>query len=243
MSEQCILRAIRLNNKGVRYLRHSRYDEAMTALGTALRLVKASPLMHKYDDEADRRKEAGLNPVSLHTIGMTRVDFLLLEVPSFSLSCGEDRNKPSCPQESCYVCCSPVEISESISKLGSIEFQTFALLIIFNLALAYHMKAIKNSEHQDFLRALKLYEIVCQSQDNGHRELPLIHSMALINNLGHIHLYLQDRAKSIQCFEHLLATLMYAAEIGEGKETLQHFEGFLLNALRLVVNVNAASAA
>jgi tetratricopeptide (TPR) repeat protein len=244
MAERCILRAIRLNNKGVSYLTHSRYDEATTALGTALNLVKAS-LIYEYDDEARHRKQAGLNPLSRH-ISMAWVEFLLLEVvPLFSLSCcgeEEDRNKPSSPQPS-YVCFSPVEISESLDEVGSIEFQNFSLLIIFNLALAYHMKAIQHSEHKDFVRALKLYEILCQSQDDDQNELPLLHYMALVNNMGHIHLYLQDMAKSKQCFEHLLASLMYAAEIGEGKETLQRFEGFLLNALTLVNNVNAASAA
>jgi tetratricopeptide (TPR) repeat protein len=143
-----------------------------------------------------------------------------------------------------------VEISESLAdatsldELGSMDSQNFAILIIFNLALAYHMKAIRNSERGDFLRAQKLYEIVCQSQENDHQELPMIQAMAVVNNLGHVHLYLQDRAKSKQCFEHLLASLMYAAEIGEEKETLQRFEGFLLNALTLVaIDVNAAPAA
>jgi tetratricopeptide (TPR) repeat protein len=231
MLEQACRGAIRLNNRGVRSLRKGLYEDASAIILEGLELVKTA--MRDTDENDEQIYSSDDHIISLGT------DFVFLEASSSSYSL--DGECQSQQELSYHVFFSPVEIPVNSVQLAISPHQ-ISLFLIFNLALAHHLGGIKNSNLEQFENALKLYELVHKMQFQEQVELSYLFTMALTNNLGHIHLCLKNTRRSKQCFEHLLAILMYFVEGGEG-EKVEHLEGFFYNATSLVLRTSPAPAA
>lgn len=124
-----------------------------------------------------------------------------------------------------------ISSSGSHVETGSLSSLELSLMITFNIGLAYHLLGIRNLNHNhnhnqstdsdsgntgmgksqqlELHKATRLYECVYKTCHTQNVSLCLIHSMGLINNLGHVHWVLNHTYESQKCFEQLLETLMY----------------------------------
>jgi tetratricopeptide (TPR) repeat protein len=120
-----------------------------------------------------------------------------------------------------------------------------SVIIIFNLALAHQLAAKKQSSkrsRQYLRKAARLYELAHGLyNENSEFEESAVFIMASVNNLGLIYQELRDANKAQKCFQHLLSTLMFLVDCGEGN--VSEFEGFFRNTSHLIVQETTAGAA
>jgi tetratricopeptide (TPR) repeat protein len=122
-------------------------------------------------------------------------------------------------------------------------------MIIFNIALAYHLSALATSDkkHQSkkLRKATTLYEMAYGLQGrNAQLENNVMFTMAAMNNLGVIYLQLEDRETASKCFQSLLSTVMFLVDLGAAKVCCdEDLDGFLRNVTNLVSGSSFAAAA
>ena len=84
----------------------------------------------------------------------------------------------------------------------------------------------------------------CQQRQHSHQILmkqvihvgvPVIHSMALVSNLGQIHHALGDHHKAEMCMQYLLSTLMYVIDCGKVDTLGNSMDGFF-NMIRPLIS-------
>ena len=91
-------------------------------------------------------------------------------------------------------------------------------------------------------KALQMYELAYAMQMQNSIDMTLQPTMIIMSNVGHIHKILGNRENSMQCFQHLLSTIMFLVEAGE-RDHIFEFDGFFENILKTVyANAPAAAA-
>eukprot|EP00539_Tryblionella_compressa_P006269 CAMPEP_0178752662 /NCGR_PEP_ID=MMETSP0744-20121128/11183_1 /TAXON_ID=913974 /ORGANISM="Nitzschia punctata, Strain CCMP561" /LENGTH=234 /DNA_ID=CAMNT_0020406397 /DNA_START=379 /DNA_END=1083 /DNA_ORIENTATION=+ len=120
----------------------------------------------------------------------------------------------------------------------------FSACAIFNLALAYQLKAYDSKDKKRYLKkAARLYELA----HNLHRDEELgsvLFAMACVNNLGVISKHLGDLNTSKLCFAHLLSTLMFVLiHDGPQRDIIMGVDGFFKNAASCELGTKTAPAA
>jgi tetratricopeptide (TPR) repeat protein len=124
-------------------------------------------------------------------------------------------------------------------------------ILLFNLALAYHLWALKELEEQDqtmtfeserkLKKALIFYEMSFSIQvDLGSMSITSI--LALVNNCASIYQQLDKKKRAEKFYSHMLSTLMAMIELGEASE-VEQLEGFLHNVSKLILKEVVAPAA
>mmetsp|Transcript_8730 Transcript_8730/g.15897 ORF Transcript_8730/g.15897 Transcript_8730/m.15897 type:complete len:229 (+) Transcript_8730:148-834(+) len=220
--------AIELNNNGVQLLKAGDLNAAIYTVAKGLDMMKTimeNPQNVETHSSTDEDDENMLNEDDLKLAFM-------------ETSCD---NHGMCHQQPSYVFCSPIEIPADATGLLPLKV---SLLMVFNLALAHHLNGIKTSDCDQLEKALRLYECVYRISHEENVDLSVLHAMALTNNLGHIHLILQDTQKSQKCFEQLLATLIYFVEVSENNsDEIENLKGFFSNATGLSMTKCTAPAA
>ena len=73
--------------------------------------------------------------------------------------------------------------------------------------------------------------------------VPVIHSMALVSNLGQIHHALGDHHKAEMCMQYLLSTMMYVIDCGKVDTLGNSMDGFFNMILPLISKDYPAPAA
>jgi tetratricopeptide (TPR) repeat protein len=120
-----------------------------------------------------------------------------------------------------------------------------SVIIIFNLALAHQLDAMKQPSKRSrkcLKKAAKLYELAHSIyHENNDFEESAVFVLASVNNLGLIYQELHDTNTAQKCFQHLLSTLMFLVDCGEGN--VSEFEGFFRNTSHLIVKETTAAAA
>jgi hypothetical protein len=126
---------------------------------------------------------------------------------------------------------------------------------MYNMALAHHMNALFNCTEQDdrqagLDQAVALYELAynvhMQEEDAN---LSVEFTMAIVNNLGHIHRLKGDETKADQCFNHLLSTILFlqsyngSSSSSNNNTTCQTPEVFVQSVTHLILKASAAAAA
>lgn len=135
----------------------------------------------------------------------------------------------------------PISVNDKLpkSKLRT----TLSLIATFNLAICHHRTAIMNNMDRISLRkALQLYELAYAIQMQEGIDMTLTPTMIIMSNVGHIHKILGNEDNALQCFQHLLSTLMFLVEAGE-RDMVWEFDGFFDNILRTVYADSPAAAA
>jgi tetratricopeptide (TPR) repeat protein len=223
--------AIELNNRGVQLLRNGDLPEAICVIAQGLDMMKTIL-------ESPRTVETQTESVVDEDFDGMIVEDLNL---SFMETSCDHINSLYYQQQQSYVFCSPTEIP-SDAALPSLKV---SLLMVFNLALAHHLNGIQVSDYDQLEKALRLYECVYRISHEEEVDLSVLHAMALTNNLGHIHLILEDTQKSQKCFEQLLATLIYYVEVSDGQNEreIESMKGFFSNATGLSMIKSTAPAA
>jgi len=143
---------------------------------------------------------------------------------------------------------------------------TLPFIIMLNLALAYHSKAIKEEDDESssltgFQQAMKLYELVYQLHtdlishhndpntnqfiNNQQRLTSLRLTTIISNNLGEIHRLAGNPMEHQMCLEHLLGVIMYIVHDRIVFDVLDRieFDGILRNVSSTVVEDICATAA
>jgi tetratricopeptide (TPR) repeat protein len=131
----------------------------------------------------------------------------------------------------------PVEIDCSFRASALIS-----TMIIFNLALAHQLLAATHDKKEQLLsKAAKLYEYGFNLQRAEDFESNVLFTLATVNNLGLIHQQLNASDQAKNCFEHLLSSMMYLIDCGEGHGF--EFDGFLRNVSAMISQPSSAAAA
>jgi tetratricopeptide (TPR) repeat protein len=223
----------KLNKRGVFQINEGSYDDAVTTLTKALKTVKlAMPIDTSLDDTTCSNAESPSNDFHCEFVSKTgRSSFLVRSI----------ENGRIC-QSSIFR--DPIHISGSLSVLES--FERLSYVVLYNLALAYHLKATEEPVQRlqifNLQKALRLYEHAHHVLMNQDHDMSLLHTMAITNNLGHIHHVLGDEDRAGLCFQHLLSTIIYMVDYGEAEE-IKPFDGFFRNAMTVIAKSSSAPAA
>jgi tetratricopeptide (TPR) repeat protein len=140
-----------------------------------------------------------------------------------------------------FIFLNPIKVPERLPTM-KID-KTLSLITIFNLAICNHRSAIMNNMNKKSLRkALQLYELAYAIQMQEGIDMTLTPTMIIMSNVGHIHKILGNKDNAMQCFQHLLSTLMFLVEAGE-RDMVWEFDGFFQNILKTIYSDSPAAAA
>jgi hypothetical protein len=154
-------------------------------------------------------------------------------------------------EEEMSMYCRPFAISASCQT----SFQSLSLLMMFNLALSFHMSAIQHVSNgarnllyaaRDFESARGVYEVIrtADARSLGSWEATF-YTMVVCNNLCHVYQKLGNVLAARSCQEELLRIVLNCtAGRLNGQEILgPQLEGFIENAWRVFLTPPAAPAA
>ncbi|CAJ1968506.1 unnamed protein product [Cylindrotheca closterium] len=98
-------------------------------------------------------------------------------------------------------------------------------VLLFNTALAHHMLAIEQQQHQALLKAKRLYELAYSAYEMDHN---ILFQFAVINNIVVIDRKLGNEVMPNECLAHLISLFMVFVDQGCNMH-LRHVQGFLVN--------------
>ena len=143
-----------------------------------------------------------------------------------------------------YIFSDPIEIPSEATKAAPSQrlCSKLSMVVMYNLALSFHLSALAQGCIARLARAKKLYELAFQMHLEESCEVTLLYSLALMNNLGLVYQLLNDMERSNQCFQHLLATMMFLLESEEAHK-IKQWDGLMSNVLGLIFTDHAVAAA
>ena len=164
----------------------------------------------------------------------------------------------------------PFLVPKNCIEEGHYMGKATSLIILYNLALAHHLKAITMNDcgsdrnMKVLEQSLKLYELTYQlhCENNGEdqkQSKSLCHpegcngqrvavasirfAMIISNNLGQIHRVAGNSEKHLMCLQHLLSTIMYTVDSNLMILDSSEMDGFYHNVLALMISDHSARAA
>ena len=114
---------------------------------------------------------------------------------------------------------------ESSSSSSSSSLKSLRIKCNEDLRRVYLHKALQLYEHS---HQILMKQVI-------HVGVPVIHSMALVSNLGQIHRALGDHHKAEMCMQYLLSTLMYVIDCGKVDTLGNSMDGFF-NMIRPLIS-------
>jgi len=229
MTNPAFEQAINQANYGASLIEAKDYGDAISNLSAALSFFKRLMALHTNFEEDNE-----LSP-------KTSLDECMKTCsPSSDVSLDVDEEAP----EGQFIYHQPIHIPAK-SALSYTEGIMVSCMIIFNLAIAYHLQGLQEKDAKDIttsmVRALKLYELSFNLQREQQLDNNILFTLAIVSNLGVLHQQLQDQDSSTKCFEHVLSTLMYLTDCGEASK--RYLDGFFVNVTKIVSEPCAAPAA
>jgi tetratricopeptide (TPR) repeat protein len=220
--------AIALNNLAIQHLEQSEFKQAAQVLSQGLSVIRVEiACLDNHDDE----KIEDANDVSRLTSCFHKKS----QKPKVtSAKKYEDQvtdNKPFVFQYPISITDNAIEEDVSYGDLIELSF-----IQLYNLALCHHSSAFSSSHsvsafQNRLQKALSLYELAYAITINEDFQPTALQTMAIVNNIGHIHSALGHTDCASQCFENLLSTIMFVKDCGEQDSIEQGLDGFLSNAL------------
>jgi tetratricopeptide (TPR) repeat protein len=95
-----------------------------------------------------------------------------------------------------------------IPNSGTFTNEQYQFVILYNLALAYHLCSVERQNGAILDAALRLWTLVYRFHWNDDLGLLPLHTCAILNNLGHVYHLLGDAKASRECHESLLCALL-----------------------------------
>jgi hypothetical protein len=219
-------KAICLNNQGVCLIERRLYCDAIRMFTKALEQAKKT-LCGQEDKDGENEEEDDHACSSEHTGSGSCEKSQLSTLPHPQ---HENSEEDVVEADGRYIYRKPIRISSTHNDDSSSH-----VIILFNLALALHMEAIKRKSQDILRRALQLYELGYTLQMQlKDRCLTFSQTMGLVNNCGQIHKQFCQETKANRLFEHLLASLMVAVERGE-VEAGEELDGFFSTTSHLIL--------
>jgi tetratricopeptide (TPR) repeat protein len=219
-----------LNNTGVVFLESGHYDEAVSALTSALGLIKKEMANDSMCSEKNTKQ------CSNRYSSKRKFEFRVTKTPGMFLSTNNN-------SKSSFIFRFPIKPKPGLTVVG------MSVLTMFNLALALHLSGLEDQHSQRLEKALSIYEYAFQIQAQEDVDLSDIFPLAILNNLGHVHTLLQNHEKAELCFQNLLSCMLYILDQQsmerprEEKKTLSScWTGLLSNCTELIFRASSASA-
>ncbi|KAG7350422.1 hypothetical protein IV203_009782 [Nitzschia inconspicua] len=134
--------------------------------------------------------------------------------------------------------------NELANVTGYRERSMISCIIIFNLALAYHLSAadaMVSDTMTALYRALRLYELCFNLLREELGEAIVLFPLAVINNVALVHRQLGNEEPATRCFEMILSTLMCLADQKSVHQL--PLDGFFINTRYLISKDLVAPAA
>eukprot|EP00977_Amphora_coffeiformis_P012502 scaffold3079_cov174-Amphora_coffeaeformis.AAC.13 len=232
MSCQTAAIATSLNNEGISQLEANNFEAAAASFSRGLSVVKKALSSNDWENNSSGPFQTPQES-SEETLAC---QFSKLHDDNSMLDFVDEDEHDILTTEAGFVFQEPIMVLP-----GSLESPSYAFFVklsfiqLYNLALSHHLCALQRSNPEPFLRkALSLYELAYTIHVSEDVELTILQSMAIVNNLGHLHKQLDNIEKSQQCFENLLTTLMFVKDCGE-QDCHQLLDGFLSNVMPLIL--------
>jgi hypothetical protein len=246
MSNSSLFRSVLYNNQGVGCIALGQFDGAIAAFTNSLEILR--PLLADsvvgpaaFEETSSMVMEDACTSSAAHSMEAPTIQLPTTQVkepesPTAAASCctsgGVKRDRGSGRN---FVFRDPIEIPlAALTSQPSEQLYTkLTLVVMYNLALSFHLSALKSTSVSRLLRAKRLYEFVFQMHLEDTCDATLLYSLALMNNLGLIYNVLGDEERSSQCFQHMLATMMFLLECDEA-HTIKQWDGFISNVMFLI---------
>jgi tetratricopeptide (TPR) repeat protein len=227
-----------MNNYGAKYMEKRQYGKAISAFSKALKSTKYIVADHEDVDERCS-EDSGLEWCLKHQ----KRQALFL----FDSSEGFEKN--NCCGDF-FVHAQPISIAEKTPTVMS--HSCIASTVMFNLALAHHIKAFSSrrggqqsrSQEQDLYKARKLY-VLCHNMLSDEPVMDagvLFMSMLIVNNVGQINIMLKIHDEARRCFEQLLSLQMLLLDC-EDETTWVNLDGIVHNTSLLILTGSSVAAA
>jgi tetratricopeptide (TPR) repeat protein len=205
-------------NLGVELYENGHLQEAVVAFADALAVTKHI----EYWDEIESDGDSSTN------------------FPPFQPSFGKTERWVTSTND-LFIFLNPIRLPQELPKTK--RRKSLSLISLFNLAICSHRSGILHNMDTGLLRkALQMYELAYAIQMEEGIDMTLTPTMIIMSNVGHIHKILGNKDNSMQCFQHLLSTIMFLVEAGE-KDHIFEFDGFFENILKTVYAHPPAAAA
>ena len=157
-------------------------------------------------------------------------------------------DQPLGEEQAGYIYDKPIQVPPHVTHEGHFMGFTLQIIITFNLALAYHKKAMNENDGKTqrnlFRKTLQLYEL---SYEWKMREAvpSLRFVIAVANNIGEVHRVAGNYSKYIMCLQHVLSTIVFMVDCAQDENEYEpmELEGFVRNTSRLILSGQCASAA
>jgi tetratricopeptide (TPR) repeat protein len=262
--------AMKLNNRGALCMETGCYDKAISVLFKALKLSE-----HVMCEDSCTCKHCSLEYCISKSAKNNHYPIIPVVAQEEQHCCGPCNSSPGAKKAPCdavmdfegvltnlassqtgYFYQRPIRMSSHSMRQRHSPGVTLSLVIIFNLALSYHMSSLQISSKSGAVgsgagvdlmsvqKALQLYELAYQlqlEQDNHCSSLRFTIIMA--NNLSQIHSAVGNTQKCTLCLEHLLSTMMYMVDNDLFGAEFDDWCGFFENASLLILRDQVAAAA
>jgi tetratricopeptide (TPR) repeat protein len=199
---------VAMNNQGVYMIEEGRYDDAIDCFITAVQ----------------------------HTNQVLGTPRGFSEQPSSMVCLIQDHHQvlsvPISSDENMFVFRNPLLVSEKRTDSFQVSAKT-SLVSLYNLAMGYHLSGLQRQCAKRLKQALSYYELSYKMLLDEHNVV-VSRAMIILNNIGQIHRLLQNEEGAKNCFQYLLATMMFVQQTGEASR-IQNWDSFLSNVLDLIV--------
>eukprot|EP00934_Nitzschia_sp_Nitz4_P001587 Nitzschia sp. Nitz4//scaffold63_size106090//77886//78755//NITZ4_004404-RA/size106090-processed-gene-0.151-mRNA-1//-1//CDS//3329556017//1587//frame0 len=156
-------------------------------------------------------------------------------------SCSYDSKTPSCG----YIFKDAIEIPLHVvakSIPAGRLCSKVSIAVLFNLALAVQLNAMKTRDACQLLRAQRLYEYAFEMHLDASCEATIVYSLALLNNLGMVYGQVREYERSHHCFQTMLSTMMLLVESEESR-AIRQWDGLLSNVADFILTKTVGAPA
>jgi hypothetical protein len=239
-----------INNDGARLIREEKFDDAIDTLASGLQFAR---MLIATSSGSEGRSECTM-PIPLErsaenvdgTCSTPRPQQAAIKDIAYGSSDGTLPENSDEWHENKFLYSRPIVICQSDPNLFS--FHSYAFMMMFNMALAYHLAAIESGRGSSFYfkSALDLYELAYALHLHEDLEVPLIYSCAIVNNIAQVQRSIDDDDTAKICFNHLLSIIMLIVE-GSRREEVDSFSealaGFFYNVSCLILKESLTAPA
>jgi hypothetical protein len=237
MNDSTILRSIISNNDGVAYIEKGTYEHAITSFGDALEILAND---NRYRD--DSQEGHFIMEIDCQA---TQATIPVLVTPSIPAQlfpdqqCGKkqiiSRSCDASSQEQHFVYSDPISIPPKAADITPNKrlYSKLCIVVMFNLAMSFHLAALQQKSLERLMRAQRLYELAFQMHLEENCDVTMLFSLALMNNLGSIYHVFCDQERSYRFFQHLLSTMMLLVESDEAR-AIKRWDGLMSNVMGLI---------
>lgn len=238
MNPSTSLAAPQLNNQAVGLLEQGLYLDAVAAFSKGLALVTETLAL--LDDEERAHGDCNNEDQSSNT---PICRFHKMPAQKASPSCELEEDISNDP----FVFRSPILLPSRSTESASSQayFIKTAYIFLYNLALTNQISSLEATfSLQRMQKSLSLYELAYSFQMTQDVQLSVLETMALVNNLGQVHVALENHEKAARCFKHLLSICVLLNQNDyQERESVDQMEGFVSTIVPLILTTGSASAA